>query len=296
MNHGEYYGRETVVLANEFFRLECLADGGPRIVRLIPEWLGENILAEVPEAMTATPNGDFHFIGGHRLWIAPEALETTYIPDDYGATSKRITNGVKLDGGIQLNTHIRKTISVQVSPDQPFVMLKHTIENCGRKTMHIAPWAITMFRTKSTAILPQQYGTVDPDGVLPNRNIALWAYSRWHDGRLKLGDEFILIDADGSKPPFKLGYFNPHGWLAYVFEDVFFIKRFSARREETYPDNGCNAEVYTNDRFIELESLGPMVDLKPKEEVVLTETWEVYELGKIPPDLFGGRTLKEILR
>ena len=297
MNHGEYYGRETIILANEYFRLECLAEAGPRIVRLIPEWVGENIFAEVPEAVTQTSYGDFHFLGGHRLWIAPESLERTYIPDDRsGVTAKRIRHGLQLEGDAQPDVHIRKSLIIELSPDRPFVMIKHRIENVGRSSIQLAPWAITMFRTNSTAILPQQFGTIDKDGLLPNRNFSLWAYSRWDDARLKLGDEYIKIQADGTKPPFKIGYFNPHGWLGYVFEDAFFVKRWGVRREESYPDSGCNAEVYTNNRMIELESLGALVDLKPHEEVVHTETWEVYPTKDAPKDLFGGRSLASVLR
>ena len=297
MNRGEFYGRETIILANEFFQLECLAEAGPRIMRLIPAWLGENLFAEVPEATTQTTYGDFHFLGGHRLWIAPESLERTYIPDDRaGVTAKKIPHGIRLEGSTQRDVHIRKTITVELSPDRPFAMIKHRIENAGRASIHMAPWALTMMRPHSTAILPQQFGAIDKDGLLPNRTFALWSYSRWEDPRLKLGDEFITVNADGTKSPFKLGYFNPHGWLGYVFEDTFFVKRWGVRRGEEYPDQGCNAEVYTNDRFIELESLGALVDLKPHEEIVHTETWEVYETENIPKELFGGKSLNFVLK
>ncbi len=296
MNRGDFFGRETIILANERFQLECLAEAGPRIARLIPAWLGENILAETPNAVTRTDDGDFHFMGGHRLWIAPESFEQTYIPDDHGVTVKRITNGLKLEGSIQPDTHIRKTISVQVSPSRPFVMIKHKIENYGRVSIRLAPWAITMLRTGSVAILPQQYGTVDKDGLLPNRNLSLWSYSRWDDPRLKLDDEFIKVKATELKQPFKLGYFNPHGWLGYIFEDVFFVKRFSVRRDEEYPDHGCNAEVYTNGEAIELESLGALTDLKPHEEVIHTETWEVYDINHIPKDMFGEKTWDKVVK
>ena len=296
MNHGEFFGRETIILANEYFQLECLEKGGPRIVRFIPAFLGENIFAEAPEAVTPTEYGDFHFLGGHRLWIAPEAIESTYIPDDEGVKTKKILNGLKLEGSIQRDTHIRKTMMVQLSPNRPFVMIKHKIENCGRATLHLAPWALTMMRPHGTAILPQQFGTVDKDAFLPNRTFSLWTYSRWDDPRLKLGDEYIKIESNNNKQPFKLGYFNPHGWLGYVFEDVFFIKRFGVRRDEAYPDSGCNSEVYTNDKFTELESLGALIDLKPREEIVHTETWEVYDVNNIPKDLFGEKTLEEVLK
>jgi hypothetical protein len=48
--------------------------------------------------------------------------------------------------------------------------------------------------------------------------------------------------------------------------------------------------------MIELESLGALVDLKPREEIVHTETWEVYETSKIPKELFGGKSLAAVLR
>lgn len=296
MNRGDFYGRETILLANEFFSVECLTEGGPRIVRLVPNWLGENIFAEVPEAVTQTVHGDFHYLGGHRLWVAPESLEETYIPDEEGVTVKKIHNGLKLQGSVLPDIHLRKTVFIQMSPDRPFVMIKHKIENMGRATKRLAPWAITMLRPNGTAILPQQFGTIDKDGVLPNRTFSLWAYTRWEDQRLQLGDQYIKVKANGDKPPFKLGYFNPHGWLGYVFEDVFFLKRFSVRSDEAYPDNGCNAEVYTNDKVIELESLGAFVELKPHEEVVHTETWEVYETNKIPQDILGELTLEDVLK
>jgi len=295
MNSGNFHGRETIILANEYFQLECLAEAGPRIVRLTPAWLGENIFAEVPDAIIKTALGDFHFLGGHRLWISPESQSRTYIPDNQGATVKKITHGLKITGNLESDTHLRKTITIQLSPNRPFVMIKHKIENLGRATIRLAPWALTMMRPNSVAILPQQFGTVDKDGLLPNRNLVLWSYSRWEDQRLKLGGEFITVKANEVKQPFKVGYFNPHGWLGYKFEDVFFVKRFGVRRDEEYPDFGCNSEVYTNDRFIELESLGALVDLKPHEHIVHTETWEVYETTNIPNELLGGKTLEAIL-
>ncbi len=183
-----------------------------------------------------------------------------------------------------------------MSPTRPFIMIKHTIKNHGRTAIRLAPWAVTMLRPKSTVILPQQFGAVDKEGVAPNRNFSLWSYSRWDDPRLNLGEEFIKIRSDDAVRPFKLGYFNPHGWLGYVFEDVFFVKRFGVRRNEEYPDNGCNSEVYATEQVIELQSLGALVDLMPQEKIVHTETWEVYETNNIPKDLLGGKTLAEVLK
>lgn len=296
MLSGDFFGNKTVILENDFFRVECLSEAGPRIVRLIPAWTGENLFAELPNAAAQSPHGDFHFYGGHRLWRAPETFSRSYIPDDQGLSVKEVQGGIKLIGLEEPITGIRKTITIQMSSSQPFIIVKHKIQNLGKLPLNLAPWAISMMRSQGVAILPQQVGHVDDDGLLPNRRFALWSYTRWDDHRLKLGDGFITVKADTVANPLKLGYFNPHGWLGYVYDDVMFIKRFGVRRDEEYPDDGCNSEIYVNSRALELETLGPFVELALQTDVVHTETWEVYDLDKIPKDLLGGKTMDEVLQ
>ena len=43
-----------------------------------------------------------------------------------------------------------------------------------------------------------------------------------------------------------------------------------------YPDFGCNFEVFTNPEFIELETLGPLVELHPRETVEHREEWWLF--------------------
>jgi hypothetical protein len=296
MKNGDFHGHETVIFENEHFQLECLANAGPRIVRLIPTWTGENIFAELPDATIRTELGNYNYFGGHRLWFAPKIQSQVYFPDNHGVTVTEIKDGLKLVGSIEPDTHTRKSISIQTSPSRPFMMIKHMIRNHGTEPIRLAPCAITMLRPHSKALLPQQVGLVDKDGFLPNRNLSLWSYSRWDDPRLELGQDLIQIKADSSKRALRLGYFNVLGWLGYIFEDVFFVKRFGVRRDEEYPDNGCNAEVSVTDRMIELESLGAFADLKPEEELVHTETWEVYKTSDIPRELLNDKTLNEVLK
>jgi hypothetical protein len=64
--------------------------------------------------------------------------------------------------------------------------------------------------------------------------------------------------------------------MGYLRSDVLFVKRFRPEIGLAHPDFNCNAEVYCNDRFIELETLAPMVQLEPGQSVSHCETWEVY--------------------
>ena len=296
MRNGDFHRHETVIIENEYFQLECLANAGPRIVRLIPAWVGENIFAEVPSASIRTELGRYRYFGGHRLWFAPKIQSQVYFPDNLGMTVVEIKNGVQLVGGIEPETHTRKSMSIQISPTHRFIIIKHLIKNHGTEPIRLAPCAITMLRPNSVALLPQTVGTVDKEGFLPNRNLSLWSYSRWDDPRLELGHDLIQVKSDDTKRAFRLGYFNSQGWLGYVLDDVLFVKRFGVRRDELYPDNGCNAEVYATNHALELESLGALTDLKPQEELVHTETWEVYETTNIPHELLGGKTLAEVLK
>ncbi len=295
MQNGNFHGLKTVALENTFFRIEMLADAGPRIVRLIPRWTGENLFAETPEFTARVPAGEFHFYGGHRLMIAPEKVSRSYIPDDGGVTIKDVTGGYRISGAIEPGTGLRKTITVQVSSTEPFIIVRHKIENLGPAPVKLSPWAITMLRPNGVAILPQQTGNVDEDGYQPNRRFALWPYARWNDSRLKLNDDFITVNADLTPSPFKMGYFNPHGWLGYVRDDVMFVKRFGVRRDQEYPDYGCNSEVYVDARSLELETLAAVQELAPKMDTVHTETWEVHNVDSLPKTLLRERSLKEII-
>ena len=140
-------------------------------------------------------------------------------------------------------------------------------------------------------IMPMPVGNADPAGLLHNRQLSIWPYTRMNDPRVQWGDEFILFKADALLPPFKIGYFNPHGWMAYWLDGVLFRKTFEIHAGSTYPDNNCNAEMYCNHLFVELESLAPLGSLQPGAEVKHIETWEVFDnLDVLPTEIRSALT------
>ena len=263
------------ILKNDFLQIEYLTNS-LRITGLTP-FGKNNLLVDLSDlAPVPTPYGDFHFRGGHRLWHAPESMPRTYIPDTGKLRITELTNGVLLETRTEPGTGIRKQVEITLVSDAPSVRLAHTLFNDGLWAVELAPWAITQFRLGGTVILPMPVEVVDPAGLLPNRQLSLWPYARINDPRLKLGDQFVLFKADALLPPFKLGYFNPHGWMAYWLDGVLFWKMFDVQAGRVHPDNNCNAELYCNDRFVELESLAPLTTLQPNEWVTHVETWEVH--------------------
>lgn len=273
------------ILKNDFLQIEYRTDS-QRISGLIPAGKS-NMLADLSNfPPISTPYGEFHFRGGHRLWHSPEAFPRTYIPDIGEMIITDITNGVILETQTEPGSGIRKRIEIQLAADKPSVKLTHTLTNDGLWPIELAPWTITQFRLGGTAILPMPVGNVDEAGLLANRQFSFWPYARISDPRLKLDDEFTLFKADAILPPFKMGYFNSHGWMAYWLDGLLFRKTFEVFAEAVHPDNNCSAELYCNDQFIELESLAPLKLLKPGELVTHVEVWDILTgLDSLPEEV-----------
>jgi hypothetical protein len=284
----DFYGIRTRSIGNKFLRLDFLKDAGPRIVRLELAGSNENWMAELPENIVPTPYGDFHFYGGHRLWHSPEAMPRTYFPDSQAVAVEEVDGGVRLVQPTESHTGIRKSIQISLQGDRAALKLVHQLKNEGTKAVEFAPWAITQLKQGGTVILPQTLGPVDVPGLLPNRQFVLWPYTRVHDPRLELHDDLVLMRAQPLVPACKIGYFNRRGWVGYLLNGTLFVKRFQARLDKVYPDHGCNAELYCNDQFIEVETLGPLAVLNPGDSTASEETWEFYT------DLGAPQTAEEV--
>ena len=277
---GDNRGGITQVLENKYLKLEYLMDSA-RILGFYP-YGKRNLFAELNGKPLLTPYGDYYFRGGHRLWHSPEHIPRTYIPDNEGGVISDIANGVRIEMPPESWTQITKTVEIELISEKPQVIVRHELRNDGPWAVVFAPWALTMFIQGGIGIFPQPVGNVDDSGLLPNRRLLIWPYTKIDDPRLILRDDFILVQSASKLPPIKFGYFNPHGWLGYWIDNMLFVKRFDVQEEAEYPDEGCNVESYCNDQFIELETLGELTEVAPGKTVFHNEQWELYESLDVP--------------
>jgi hypothetical protein len=270
---GSFYGFSSNTIKSGLLELDYLETAGPRIVALRFDG-SENLFAEVPQLATATPFGDFHYLGGHRLWHAPEAMPRTYIPDDTGCSCQTIPNGVVLTGQTEVMSGIQKVIEILVDPTTNSVKLKHHLINHNAWEVKFAPWAITMFKHGGLVTLPFRDAGQTANGLLPDRNLILWPYAKINDSRLHLIDDCIELTAEKGNP-IKFGTFNPSGWIRYDIDGITFTKTFQVQTGAELADLGCNAECYCDEDFVELESLGAISAIQPGEEATWVEKWEL---------------------
>src|SRR5581483_2821987 len=87
-------------------------------------------------------------------------------------------------------------------------------------------------------------------------------------------------NGDPKRKPTKFGLAHAMGWVGYLNRGTLFVKRIPYEDGKTYPDRGCNFETWTDPDMLEVESLGPLVRLKPGGRVTHTETWELF--GNVP--------------
>jgi hypothetical protein len=282
---------DCVTLQNAALSLLVTRSVGPRIISLCSNG-GDNLFAVLPDTVTERPDGQkFHFYGGHRLWHAPENMPRTYALDDGPVDIAQTGNVLSVMQPVETETGIEKSLHISLVEDKPQVIVRHTLTNRGLWPLECAPWAITQLRTGGVAILPQSREQTE---FLPNRSLAIWPYSDLASPQVGWGNRYLLVRT-GMESPFKVGFPNPRGWLAYWLDGTLFVKRAAFDTQAEYFDFGSSSECYCNGRFIELETLGPVGRLAPGESVTHTETWELYADVDSPIDEDAAQEIVEKL-
>lgn len=263
-----------VELVSGRFRIAVTQDFGPRVIGGFIDG-SDNIFAVLPDKAMAKIGTGFKLRGGHRLWHSPEAAPRSYVADNNKVKVTKTKEGLEFDCEPEALTGIKKTITISKIKWNCF-MLKHTLTNCGQWDVVLAAWGLSMMAPGGFAVIPQ--------GRNPNRNpyamdrsLNLWPYSNFNDYRLKFEDDYIFLRQDPkADSPIKIGYYASDGWIAYVNKGVALVKILDMfdKDDVSYPDNECNVESYSCDKFCEIESLSPLYKLPPHQSCEHNEIWQ----------------------
>ncbi len=274
-------------LENQQLSIWITKDVGPRIIGLSLDG-GDNLMVVLPDAKIPVKSGeDYSLRGGHRLWYGPERPETTYITDDQPLEFRSVQNGVKIFQPIDGATGIQKILHISLDMDSAEVKIEHELLNTGTNPYQLAPWAVTMMLPGGEAILPLQLEQDDPHGLWPNRQLAFWPYTDIRSEHLALANRAVIVKATMTTGALKIGTPNSIGWIAYRFQKTLFVKRSVYHPDQEYLDRQSSSQIYCNPTVIELETLGPVVNLAPGESTMHQETWQVYHEGDWPEEILN---------
>ena len=171
---------------------------------------------------------------------------------------------------------------VALEAESTRVTVTHRAENHGATPFSVATWGISVMAAGGIEIIPLPPLGEHPRDLLPNRTMILWPFTDMSDPRWRWGWRFITL-RQAQAGPTKAGLAHRQQWVAYHRNDSLFVKTITFSEGATYPDFGCNFETFSNEEMLEVEALGPLVDLAPGEAISHTEQWQLLEPVTAPP-------------
>jgi len=281
----EYQGwRNNLRLSNGEAELIVTLDVGPRILnyRLAG---GKNVFKEYADQLGKAGEKGWQIRGGHRLWIAPEDLTRTYAEDNGPVKHVVLSENplkVRFIPAPETEYGMQKEIDVELAGSGSRVIVTHRIINIGDKPAALAAWALSVMAPGGVEIIPlpekkphpgSPKSARSPADFAPNQHMAVWSYTDFQDSRWTFGNKFITLRQDPKKGPTKIGLAHRLGWIGYLNGGTLFVKWIDYQEGKHYPDGGCNFETFSNEDMLEVESLGPLVQLQPGAKVENVEHW-----------------------
>lgn len=278
------YGR-VLCLSNGVIEAYVTLDVGPRIIRFGYVG-GQNFMRDERSAFAPMEDKEFtnffgagtkwENFGGHRIWLSPESYPETYIPDSEPVEYELTENGAVFTPPACKPVGAAFRLELKLDADDANMQVNMQVKNIGDAEKRFAIWGLTVSAQNGTLIVPMN---TNDTGLLSNRIISVWPYTDMSDSRIYWGKKYVTLRQDvNAETPIKLGFDLNCGSAYYCLNGEVFCKHYDTEHPDAaYPDGGCSFETYTNDQFIEIESLGRLNNVKPGETVENTESWSLMK-------------------
>lgn len=270
-------------ISNGIVKLVATIDIGPRIINysfidgenIFFQDTNQEIANKKPEIEIFGKGSEFRIRGGHRLWTSPEAMPRTYYPDNEPVAYEITDNGVILTPPQQRWTQLQLKMQIELSENSSDVTVNHFVTNKNAFEIEQAVWSLSVASQGGLEVIPQP---TEDTGLLSNRQVAFWAYTKLSDERAYWSDKYIYIDQNTTmENPYKIGIRLTNPTVFYFNHGDLFIKKFDINPDGIYPDGGMNYETYTNDKILEIESLGELKKVAPDQTITHKEYWSLHK-------------------
>jgi hypothetical protein len=263
-------------ITNGDVELIATTDIGPRIMRYAFVG-GKNVFVEFKGQIGKSGEKKWIMRGGHRLWAAPESIPDTYALDNGPVKATVQGDVISLIQPVEPETGLQKEITIKLAPSGTDVEVIHKITNTLAKPRRLAAWALTQMAPGGMAIAGFPPRGSHDEILAPTNPLTMWAYTDFSDKRWVFTKKYVVLKNDPNvKESQKTGLFNSHTFAGYLNGDLLFVKQSEAPgKPEDYPDFGCSFETYTDNEFLEMETLGALTTLGHGQSVTHTEHWSL---------------------
>ncbi|MCX7820186.1 MAG: hypothetical protein N2258_00730 [Brevinematales bacterium] len=258
--------KECYEISENNTKLIVATDIGPRIIYFGKE---KNVL--FTDDKLELGRGSWKIYGGHRFWTSPET-EDTYNPDNDKCKVLENKDSIIISM-LDKKTQLEKKIEISVENDE--FVVKHTLTNKGEMLYYAGIWALTCIVPQGKIFFPWV-----SEGEWRMKKIIYW--EKWpgqstniNSSNFLKGKDLFIVKINGEMA--KLGTTGYGGFLGVANDNYTFIKKFNFIQGAIYPDDNCAIEIYTSQKFCELETLSPMVTLIPGNPLIHIERWKYID-------------------
>lgn len=274
------YGK-CLAISNDCMEILVTVDIGPRIIKCNlagkENLMFEDVERSFSEDVSSVFGADkkWYIYGGHRVWLSPESFPVTYYPDNDKVVYSTFANGAEFTPAVQAVSGIQISMRVEIAENEPKLKLTHKITNTKKEPVTGSLWCLSVMAPGGTALVAQP---TENTGLLANRSLIIWPYTRMTDKRMTITDKYITVSqSKDAECNLKIGFNNTLGKAAFIKNGQALVKSTEYQHGASYPDNGCSTEIFTNTLFEEVESLSPLKTLSKGESITHVEEWQLFD-------------------
>lgn len=264
-------------LSNGTVELIVTQDIGPRVIRFgfID---GQNLFKEFTEQLGGSGEHGWMIRGGHRLWKGPEDRYATYALDNAPIEMEAGVQSLIATQPVEPETGLQKRIELTLAATGTAVTVTHTIWNRGLLPVEIAAWTPTVMAQSGLGVSGFPPRGTHPEDLEPTNPLIMWAFTDLSDPRWKFTKKYLTLRQDpNNRVPQKLGHWNGHTFGAYFLNGEIFLKEYFPTPGLAHPEFGASFEIFTNQDFLELETMGPFCKLAKDEALTHVEHWSLHK-------------------
>lgn len=185
------YGK-CLAISNDCMEILVTVDIGPRIIKCNlagkENMMFEDVERSFSEDVSSVFGADkkWYIYGGHRVWMSPESFPVTYYPDNDKVVYSTFANGAEFTPSVQAVSGIQISMRVEIAENEPKLKLTHKITNTKKESVTGSLWCLSVMAPGGTALVAQP---TEDTGLLANRSLIIWPYTRMTDERLNITDK-----------------------------------------------------------------------------------------------------------
>ena len=248
-----------------------------------PFWENRSLDGETTSPRIWNTEGAF---GGDKAWPSPQSDWGWPPPAGFDGSPEQvgITNGIAtlvspVDGTYQIQT----TRVIELGFDEPVMRITTIFRRTAATTRTnnlIGIWVITQLQDPIGCYVPVPSPSVFPNGY---HQLGTGLPTQFQDTNSLISFSRDPVNAH------KLGFdANELAWVAADFSLRLDAPRVAGLPLSSYPDAGCNTEIYTNPGtnapYVEFESLGPLSSLPVGGQMQFVTKYSLFNRTESDPE------------